>query len=134
MLKQVSVFMENTKGSIYDLISLFSGESINLSGLMATGSAEYGIVRLLVSDSEKTSQILEKAGYLCQKSQVLGVEIPDEPGALEYLLKIIRDMDITVDYLYMSYNRYTGWPTVIMHCDRMDEAENSLKRMGYSMV
>lgn len=134
MLQQVSVFMENNKGTMCDLISLFSNETINLTGFVTNDSAEYGIVRLLVSDSDKAEEILTKAGHLCQKGHVLGIEISDEPKALEHLLKTIRNMNINIDYMYMSYNRYTGWPTIIMHCDSMEEVEQALQQKGYSLV
>lgn len=134
MLQQVSVFMESKEGSMYDLISLFAEENINLTGFVATGSMEYGIVRLLVSDAQKAAEILINAGYLCHKGEVLGIEISDEPKALEYLLRVIRNMKVNVDYMYMSHNRYTGWPTIILHCDNMNEVEAALRQKGYSLV
>ena len=66
MLKQVSIYAENKKGTFQNITSLLQKENINILGSVTNDSTEYGVVRMIVSDTEKTIRILEASGYLCK--------------------------------------------------------------------
>lgn len=83
MLSQVSIFAENKKGRLQNITSLLQKENINIWGSITNDSAEYGIIRMVVSNPEHAEKVLAEAGYLCRLTEVLGVELDDEVGALQ---------------------------------------------------
>lgn len=104
MLKQVSIYAENRKGTMQKITAVLLQEDINILGSVTNDSAEYGIIRMIVSDPEKTVQALEKAGYLCRLTDVLGVEVEDEVGNLNRLLLALDESNINVNYIYFLHS------------------------------
>lgn len=133
MLKQVSIYSENTKGKMLEITSALAKENINILGSVTNDSAEYGIVRMVVSDPSKAVEVLTEGGIICKLTDVIGVEIKDEVGNLNSLLKALDDANINVDYLYLSYNRESGCPIMVMHAPDAHEVENNLKNKGFSL-
>lgn len=133
MLKQVSIYAENVKGKMLEITSLLAKENINILGSVTNDSAEYGIVRMVVSDPVKATEVLSDAGIICKLTDVIAVEILDEVGNLQKLLKALDDANISVDYLYLSFNRESGCPIMVFHTNDIPEVENSLKSKGFSL-
>jgi len=133
MLKQVSIYAENVKGKMLEIASAIAEENINILGSVTNDSAEYGIVRMVVSDPEKACEVLTKRGIICKLTDVIGVEIKDEVGNLKKLLQALDDAYINVDYLYLSFNRESGCPIMILHTEDAREVENNLKSKGFSL-
>ena len=82
MLKQVSVYAENKKGALKTITGILTEAGINILGSVTNDSAEYGIVRMVVTEPEKAQKILKEAGYLSRLTNVLGIEVEDEVGSL----------------------------------------------------
>ena len=133
MLKQVSIYAENTKGKMLEITSALAKENIIILGSVTNDSAEYGIVRMVVSDPAKAVKVLTDGGIICKLTDVIGVEIKDEVGNLNSLLKALDDANINVDYLYLSYNRESGCPIMVMHSPDAHEVENNLRNKGFSL-
>lgn len=134
MLKQVSVYAENKKGCFRDITGTLTDNGINILGSVTNDSAEYGIVRLVVSDPEKAKEMLTAAGYLCRLTPVLGIELADEVGSLNRLLTELVESNINVDYLYLSYNRDSGMPIMVLHTADTAQVENILVSRGYHAI
>ena len=133
MLKQVSIYAENVKGKMLEITSILARENINILGSVTNDSAEYEIVRMVVSDPERAVEELKKADIICKLTDVLAVEIHDEVGNLQKLLKALDDSNISVDYLYLSFNRNSGCPIMVFHAQDGPEVENSLKSKGFTL-
>jgi len=134
MLKQLSIYAENKKGTMKDITSILKKDEINILGSVTNDSAEYGIVRMVVSDPEKASQSLVKAGYICRLTEVMGIEMADEVGNLNHLLQALSDSNISVDYIYLSFNRDSGKPILILHVEDIYEVENCMRAKGFTTV
>lgn len=133
MLKQVSIFAENKKGTFQSITSVLQKENINILGSITNDSPEYGIVRMIVSDTEKTLHSLQAIGYLCKSTSIIGVEMTDEVGSLNHLLQELSEGNINLDYTYLCFNRETGKPIIILHTDDIFEVENHLKAKGFAV-
>ena len=134
MLKQVSIYAENKKGTMQMITGILLEENINILGSVTNDSAEYGIIRMVVSDSKKAIRALEKAGYLCRMLDVLGVEVEDEVGNLHKLLLALNESNISVDYIYLSFNRDSGKPVMIIHTEDVEEVEMCIAAKGFSLL
>lgn len=133
MLKQVSIYAENKKGTFRDITTILMQEDINILGSVTNNSTEYGVVRMIVSDTEKALRVLQANHYLCKYTSIIGVEMADKVGSLNHLLQELLDGNINVDYTYLCFNRETGMPVIILHTEDIFEVENHLKTKGFAV-
>lgn len=134
MLKQLSIYAENKKGTMGNITEILSNENINIWGSVTNDSAEFGIIRMIVSDPELAKEKLENAGYFCKLCNVIGIEMDDEVGALNRLLQTLYNSNINVDYIYLSFNRNSGLPVQILHADDIPEVEDCIRAKGFKVV
>ena len=116
-----------------NITSILANENINILGSVTNDSAEYGIVRMVVSDPDTAVTALTKNGYLCRLTDVMGVEVTDEVGNLNRLLLSLDESNINVDYLYLSFNRISGKPIMVFHAQEPYEVEACLKSKGFTL-
>ena len=134
MLKQLSIFAENKKGVMHTVTDILQRENINILGSVTNDSAEYGIIRMVVSDSERAVAALTGEGFICKLTDVLGIEVKDEVGNLNNLLLSLQESNINIDYLYLSFNRATGLPIMALHVPDICEVEACLTSKGFNSI
>ena len=134
MLQQLSIFAENRKGTLQKIADILQKEDCNILGSVTNDSAEYGIIRMVVSDTDKAKNALEKEGYLCRTTDVLGVLTDDRPGALNRLLLALYNSNISVNYLYLSFVRESASPIMVMHTEDVWEVAECLKSKGFDVL
>jgi len=117
-----------------NITGILKNEDINILGSVTNDSAEYGIVRMVVSDPDKAKKALIAAGYLCHVIDVIGVEVEDKTGNLNDLLLTLKDSNVSVDYLYLSFNRDSGKPIMVFHTEDTMEVRACLKSRGYTVL
>ena len=131
MVNQISIFAENKKGAVRAITQILSEADINIQSFVTNDSAEFGIIRMLVSDAEKAGALLSDAGYQIKQTPVMAVEIPDEAGSLDRLLQRIESANVNIDYIYTSFDRNSAGPVIAIHADDMDELERFLSANGF---
>ena len=134
MLKQIAIFAQNTKGALQKITQILFDEQINIMGSVTNDSAEYGIIRMVVSEPEKAKKALTAAGYMCQLNQVLGVEVEDQPGNLNQLLTTLSESNVTINYIYLSFKRDSGKPIMVLHTPDILEVEECLRGKGFILL
>lgn len=134
MLKQVSIYAENKKGTLQDITGILANRNINILGSVINDGAEYGIIRMVVSEPDKAVAFLKEAGYLCKLTDVLGVEVEDEVGNLHKLLVALAQSNISVEYVYLSFNRDSAKPIMVFQVEDIFEVECCLKAKGFTLV
>ncbi|SEQ52581.1 Uncharacterized conserved protein, contains tandem ACT domains [Lachnospiraceae bacterium NE2001] len=134
MINQLSVFTENTKGAMLKVSKIISDAGIDIYNVVTNDSAEFGIVRMLITDPEKGYELLTSSGYMCKLDKVIGVEIPDEVGSLTKLLGALDDSNININYIYVSFSRDFVSPLAVLKVSGYQEVESSLRSKGYKTV
>ena len=134
MLKQLNIYAENKKGTLEHITGILLEHDINILGSMTDDGAEFGVNRMVVSDPETASESLKAAGYQCTVKSVIGVEVKDEVGNLHKLMKTLLDMNINVQYVYLSFSRESGLPIMVFSAEDIWEVEYGLKNRGYQTV
>lgn len=134
MLRQLSIYAENRKGTLQNITAALNAKKINILGSVTNDSAEYGIIRMVVSEPDRAMQALTEAGYLCRLTDVTGVEVEDEVGNLNRLLLALRESNISVDYIYLSFNRDSGKPIMIFRTEDICEVEACLSAKGFTVL
>ena len=134
MIRQLSIFAENKKGAMNRITQILSDAEINMNTLITNDSAEFGIIRMLVSDTDRAARALKEAGYMCHTDYVAAAEIGDECGSLNRLLNVISDGNINLDYLYVTYNTLSRLPVAILRTTDLMEVEEFLRARGYQTL
>ena len=99
-LKQISVFVENKPGKMQHLTEVLAQNNVDMRALSLAETSDFGIVRIIVDDVYAASTILKEEGFIHSVTKVLGVSIPDEPGGLNKVLKVLTEAQINVEYMY----------------------------------
>ena len=130
-VKQISVFIENTKGSLSRLTRLLSKGGVDLIALSIADTENYGIMRCIVSDTEKGLEIMKEAGYVARLTDVLAVSVPDQPGGLANVLTLLNAADVSVEYLY-SFVRNSGSHALVIF--RLNDNERGMRVLQESDI
>ena len=98
--KQLSVFIENRKGRLSQVLDVLKENGVNILSMCLADTAEYGLLRIIVNDPELGKEKLSGAGFSSLLSDVTILKIPHVSGSLQQLLKIIEEADVNVEYMY----------------------------------
>jgi len=100
-IKQLTVFLENQTGRLAEVTRILKNQDVNLQGFSTTEARDYGILRLIVSDTEKARQSLKDAGFTTHIAEAICVKVEDRPGELYKILEILANFKINIDYIYV---------------------------------
>lgn len=130
-VKQISVFVENKPGKLAELTDYLHQHEIDMRALSIAEAQDFGIVRMIVDDAYKTSQVLKEAGYVVSITPVLAVEMSDEPGSLYRILKILGDGGVNLDYTYAFLSQKASTAYMIL---RVADNEKAIEVLGKSGI
>ena len=133
-LKQLNVFVENKKGALVEITEALAKSQINMRALSIADTEEFGILRLIVNDTDTASELLNELGYLIKITDVVGVKIGDEPGKLSKALSILDKENINVEYLYAFMARTEKHAYVVIRVEDNGAAEAALTDAGFHLV
>lgn len=134
MIKQISVFVENKKGRLHKLTELLSNEGIDLRALSISDTTDFGILRCIVEDPDKTLEIIKSNHYTASINQVIAAEVGDTPGGLAMVLKVLSDNDISVEYLYSFVKRIKSDALIIFRVEDPDAAIEALEKNNIKVL
>lgn len=133
-LKQLSVFVENSRGSMYRITSVLAEKGIDIRALSVADTQNYGILRLIVSDVTLAKQVLTDIGCLVQETDVVCVRIDDNPGQLAATLGVLADASIDLSYLYAFLTPNNGQAYVVIRVENIVTAEEVLTKAGFPVI
>ena len=133
-IKQLTVFIQNKKGTVVSVTDVLSKNNVNLRALSIAETQDFGILRLIINDEKTAERVLEENGYLIKVIDVLGVKIGDEPGKLTAALDVLDKADINVEYLYAFMARTEKHAYVVLRVEDNDKAEAVLTNAGFHLI
>lgn len=133
-IKQLTVFIQNSKGSVVSVTDILAKNNINLRALSIAETQDFGILRLIVNDNELATSLLQENGYLIKSIDVVGVKISDEPGELTSALSVLDKANINVEYLYAFMARTEKHAYVVLRVEDNALAEKALVDAGLKLV
>ena len=133
-LHQLSLFLENRPGQLRAPIQALADDAINLLALSLADTEQYGILRLIVRDWETAKTALEKAGCVVKVTEVVAVEVPDRPGGLAALLKVLDEVKLNIEYMYAVTERRVDKALMVFRFENPDDAVRVLKAAGVNVV
>ncbi len=133
-VEQLSIFIENKSGRLAEVTSILSSAGINIRALYLADTADFGILRLIVNDTEKAKNVLRFNGFTVEKTKVVAIEVPDRPGGLSGILNIIKDEGINVEYMYAFVEKSGENAIVIFRFDDSEKAVSVLRKSGVKII
>jgi len=128
-MKQVSVFVENRPGRLKLLLEALAKADINIRALSIADTADFGIVRMILSDTERGLEVIRDAGLTASTNDVLRVEVPDQPGGLlKTVVEPLAAAGINVEYVYAFADRPLENAMVVLKVGNIDAAEKLIGR------
>ncbi len=132
--EQISVFLENKAGRLCEVTGVLAEAQINIRALALADTSDFGVLRLIVDQTEKAKEALKKAGFTVGKTNVLAVEVPDRPGGLYEILNLLQTNNINVEYMYAFVQQSGSNAVMIFRFDNTDEALRVIQKKGLRII
>lgn len=133
-LKQVTVFVENKQGALVAITDTLAAHNVNMRALSIADTEDFGILRLIVSDTDTACATLTEQGYLLKVTDVVGVKISDEPGKLSQALQVLDEAHINMEYLYAFMLRTEKHAYVVLRVADNAAAEAALTQADFHLI
>jgi hypothetical protein len=133
-IKQISIFLENRKGRLYDVCSLLGKNDINIRALNVAETESFGILRIVVNKPDAAVKVLADANIVAKITDVIAVEVEDRPGGLADILKILADEDVNIEYMYGFVEKSSDKALMVLRFDDVDKAAKVLKKHNIKIV
>ena len=133
-IKQVSVFVENKKGSLHEITDLLAKANIDLRSMCIADTSDYGIVRMIADDSEKAMRVLSEAGHTANIREVTAFAVSDEPGGLAKALNLLESNGVNIEYLYALVTTETDKAYTVLRTDDSAKAEAVLAASNIELL
>ena len=130
MAKQLTTFISNTPGALAAFCGVLKEIGIDMRAMNVSDAMDFGIVRVIVSDTGRAKAKLEEQGYICQVKDVLVIEVEDHPGALVALLRTLGAFGVNLDYTYALFSRHEGTAGFVIKTENREEAVRALSEAG----
>ncbi len=133
-VEQISIFIENKSGRLAEITRVLGNNGVNILALSLADTSDFGILRLLVDNTDVALSTLKEGGFTVNKTDVVAVEVPDQPGGLSEILQILDNAQINVEYMYAFVERNAGNAVIIFRFDEIDSAIDTLKGEGINIL
>lgn len=129
-VRQISVFVDNKPNRLAGVMKLLKESGINLRALSLADTKDFGILRIIVNDTDKAVRILKEAAYAVTVTEILAISIPDSPGQLSRVLDILGADGVNLEYLYAFIGKSDRSVSFVIRVDDNIHAADSLTRGG----
>lgn len=125
-IRQLSIFVENKEGTLRTITDALASANVDIRAMSIADTQDFGILRLIVSDSEKAKEALEDIGAFTSITNVVGVAVTDEAGSLAKVVGILTDNHINIEYMYTFITVSKQYAYVVLRVEDNELAEKIL--------
>jgi hypothetical protein len=130
-IHQLSVFVENKPGRLHAPCETLAAAGISIVTLSLADTQQYGMLRMIVCDWQRARDVLQAAGFVVNVTEVLALEVPDRPGGLAEVLRVVEQAGINVEYMY-AFAEKLGDKAVLIF--RFQDADAAVRALADSPV
>jgi hypothetical protein len=134
LIKQVSIFIENEKGKLAEITELLKNNNIDIRAISVFESLEYGILRLVVSDTAKAVKLLRSAGHVVKQTDMIAIALEDTVGSFHNIFKILTEADVNVEYVYSYVLQKDSCPLLVVKTEDQEKSIEVLKAAGLKIM
>lgn len=133
-IQQLSLFLENKPGHLSAICRTLATAGINIVTLSLADTQQFGILRLIVREWEQARDVLEKAGFVVNVTEVVATEVEDRPGGMAEILEIIEGSKTNIEYMYAFTFRKGNRAILVFRFDNPDAAIKLLQARGKNVL
>lgn len=133
-VKQLEIFLEKKSNRLADISHTLAKNAINIRALSLTDTADSGVLRLVVNDTTKAQQALTEKGFTVGLTEVLALEVPDKPGALDCILQMAAKGGLNVEYVYAFSKKSGKSGMLLFRFDDQDAAVEVFRKAGCPLL
>jgi hypothetical protein len=126
---QLSVFVENKPGHLAETLATLAAAGVNIHSFTIAETIDYGILRLVVDKVDDAKQALEQAGYAVVEHPVVRTVLPDQPGSLAAVVRLVSETGLDIEYVYQG-NR----DTLLIKTEELERLESLLAARGFRVL
>ena len=134
LIDQISIFVSNQHGRLTDITSVLVDAGIDIRALSLADTTEFGILRLIVSDPDAAEEALKGRNVIVRKTKVIAALLDDKPGALNSVLKVLTDVNISIEYAYAFITPKDDDACVILRVEENERAIKTLTENGVKLL
>ena len=134
MVYQISVFLENRAGQFAEITGILAENHIDLRSISIAETTDYGVLRMIVDNAEKTTAILMQHGYLMSMTPVLVIAVPDQPGGVAPVLATLAEGNVDIEYMYSLFTHKEGKSYIVFRVAETEKFVELLKTHGLTPV
>ncbi|MDR3237463.1 MAG: ACT domain-containing protein [Spirochaetia bacterium] len=131
---QVSIFIENKPGHLQKVLKTLADSGINIISLTIAESKDFGVLRLIVNNPSKALESLTENHILCSSTDVLAIEIGNEPGSLYRAIDSFSKMNLNIEYMYAFSQRVNNNAVMIFRFDDIEAAKKALSETKHKII
>ena len=129
-IRQISVFVENKPGRLSAITQILRDNGINIRALSIADTKDFGILRLIVDAPDKACSKPREASCTVTITEVVAISIPDETGALNEIMSLIRDEEVNIEYMYAFLSKTENKASIILRVDDTEKAHEAFSKGG----
>jgi len=133
IIKQISLFAENKPGKLATVAGVLGEANVNIRALTIAEAGDFGVIRMVVDDTQKAYEVLNEKGFTVSITGVIGAEVRDIPGELYRIAGILGDNGVNIDYAY-SFLVPQERAILILRVDDVERAIELLKKNGVRLI
>jgi len=133
-ITQISVFLENRKGRLFEVCSLLGSNEINIRALTIAETESFGVLRIVVDKPDIAVKLLHKNGFVANYTDVIAVEVSDKPGGLAAVLQVFADNDVNIEYMYGFVEKFSDQALLVFRFEDTERAGNILAQNEIKIV
>lgn len=126
---QFSIFLINQPGVLASVTSALAKAKVNIVALTLMDSMEHGVLRLICDNTAGARKVLGRAHDRWTETDVLVVELPNEPGAFSKLAELLAGEHINISYAYCTGGAGGGRTTAVFKVADIKKAKKVLSKV-----
>ncbi|MEN6306135.1 MAG: ACT domain-containing protein [Anaerohalosphaeraceae bacterium] len=133
-LTQISVFLENRKGRLFEICSKLGQSGVNIRALTIAETETFGVLRMIVDKPDAAVKMFQQNNITANRTEVVAVEVPDKPGGLAEVLKVLTEANVNVEYMYGFMEKASEKALMVFRFDDSEKAAKVLTAAGVNVV
>jgi hypothetical protein len=134
LIKQISIFLPNQEGHLAKVTKVLLEHNIDIRAIVAFDTAEYGILRAIVTEPDRAVELLKQDGFVAKTSKVIVVEPEDRTGSLHELFAILSENHMNIEYTYCFVMKKNTMPYFVLKVDELEKAAEVLTNKGIKVI
>ncbi|MDR3013488.1 MAG: hypothetical protein LBU70_09830 [Chitinispirillales bacterium] len=133
-VQQISVFLENKAGRMAAAAAALKDGGINIRVLTIAENERYGVLRMIVNDPDKATDVLKNGGFMAKQNPIIAVEVADKVGIMHDIMQLCDTENVNIEYMYSFVEQMSNRAILFLRFEDTDAAAAMFVKNGYKLL